>query len=90
MGQRFIDAFYTYFQFSGMVFEHFLKTETLRAKTTPIGDQGDWEFSFFMDDLIGAAISFETMFNFLHWYYFLHASFGFVYLAPYKTFVFTD
>ena len=39
---------------------------------------------------IGAAISFEAMFDFLHHHYFPCAIFGPVYLAPYKTFVFTD
>lgn len=43
-----------------------------------------------MDDNIGAAISFEAMFNSLHEYYFLWASFGPIYLALHKTFIFTD
>ena len=43
-----------------------------------------------MDDHIRAAIFFEAMFNFLHKYYFPRTCFGPVYLAPYKTFVFTD
>ena len=43
-----------------------------------------------MDDYIGAAISFEAIFDFLHEYYFPRASFGSVYLALHKTFIFTD
>ncbi len=43
-----------------------------------------------MDDHIGAAISFEAMFDFLHHPYFTCAIFGPVYLAPHKTFIFTD
>lgn len=43
-----------------------------------------------MDDHIGAAIFFEAMFHFLHYYYFPRAIYEPVYLAPYKTFVFTD
>ncbi len=43
-----------------------------------------------MDDHTGAAISFEAMFDFLHHHYFLRVIFGPVYLAPHKTFIFTD
>ncbi len=43
-----------------------------------------------MDDHIGAAIFFEAMFDFLHYYYFPRVIFGPVYLAPHKTFVFSD
>lgn len=73
-----------------MVFGHLPKTVTVSAQSSLIGDHGDWGFSLFMDDHIGAAISFEAMFNFLHQYYFPRARFGPIYLAPHKTFVFTD
>ena len=43
-----------------------------------------------MDDHIGAAISFEAMFDFPHHHYFPRAIFGPVYLAPHRTFIFTD
>lgn len=43
-----------------------------------------------MDDHIRTAISFKVMFSFLYQYYFSYASFGLVYLAPHKTFIFTD
>ena len=43
-----------------------------------------------MDDHIGAAISFEAMFDFLHHHYFPRNIFGTVYFAPNKTFIFTD
>ena len=90
MGQDLIGAPHTYSQFSDMVFGHLPKTSGASAKSTLIGDHGDWGFSLFVYDHIGAAISFEAMFNFLHYYYFPRANFGPVYLAPHKTFVFTD
>ena len=43
-----------------------------------------------MDNYIGAAISFDAIFDFLYRYYFLRTSFRLVYLASHKTFVFTD
>lgn len=79
-----------YSQFNDMVFGHLPKTQAAPAQLTPIRDHGNWGFSLFMDDQIGAAISFEAMFSFLHQYYFSRTSFGPVYLAPHKTFVFTD
>ena len=90
MGQGLIGAPHTYSQFSDMVFGHLPKTTTVPAQSSLIGDHGDWGFSLFMDDHIGAAISFEAMFDFLHHYYFPRAIFGPVYLAPHKTFIFTD
>lgn len=41
-----------------------------------------------MDDHIGAAISFETMFDFLHYYYFPRVIFDPVYLAPHILYFF--
>lgn len=70
MGQGLIDALHTYSQLSEIVFGHFPKTATVPAQSSLIGDHGDWGFSLFIDDHIGAAISFEAMFNFLHKYYF--------------------
>ena len=90
IGQGLIGAPHTYSHVSDMVFRHLPKITTVPAQSSLIGDQGDWGFSLFMDDHIGAAISFEAMFNFLHHHYFPHAIFGPVYLAPHKTFVFTD
>lgn len=81
-------ALYTYFQFSDMVFGHFPKTDMISAQLSLIKNHNNWEFSLFMDDYIGAATFFEAMFDFLHNYYFLRASFGSVYLVPHKTFVF--
>lgn len=66
MGQGPVGAPHTYSQFSDMVFGHLPKTQATPAHSTLIGDHGDWEFSLFMDDHIGAALSFEAMFNFLH------------------------
>ncbi len=43
-----------------------------------------------MNDHIGAAFSFETMFDFLHHHYFSYTNFGPVHLVPHKTFIFTD
>ncbi len=85
----------TYFQFSDIVFGYLLKTETVPAQVTFVGDYDDWDFSLFIDDHIEAAISFEAisfeaMFNFLPKYYFPLASFGSVDLASHNIFVFTD
>ncbi len=90
MSQGLIGAPHIYSQSSDMVFGHLPKTATVPAQQSLIGDHGNWGFSLFMDDHIGAAISFEAIFNFLHEYYFPRANFGPVYLAPHKTFVFTD
>ena len=43
-----------------------------------------------MDDHIGAAISFEAMFDFLYHHHFPRTIFGIVYLVPHMTFIFTD
>ena len=43
-----------------------------------------------MDDYIGTAIYFEVIFSFLYHYYFFYTSFGLIYLAFHKTFVFID
>lgn len=43
-----------------------------------------------MDNHIGAAFFFETMFHFLHYYYFSCVIYGPVYLTLHKTFVFID
>ena len=90
MGQGLIGAPHTYFQFNDMVFGHLPKTTTVPAQSSLIGDHGNLGFSLFMDDHIGAAIFFEAMFDFLHYYYFPRAIFGPVYLALHKTFIFTD
>lgn len=90
MVQGLLGAPHTYSQFSDMVFGHLPKTQATPAQSTLIGDHGEWGFSLFMDDHIGAAVSFGAMFNFLHRYYFPRASFGPVYLAPHKTFIFAD
>lgn len=55
-----------------------------------IRDYNNSGFSLFIDDHMGAAISFEAIFYFLHHYYFSYAIFGSIYLASYKTFVSTD
>ena len=73
-----------------MVFGHLPKTQATPAQSSLIRDHGDWGFSLFMDDHLGAAISFEAMFDFLHHHRFPRAIFGPVYLAPHKTFIFTD
>ena len=90
MGQGLIGTLHTYSQFSDMVFGHLSKTQETPAQSTLIEDHADRGFFLFMDNHIDAAISFEAMFNFLHHYYFSRASFRPVYLAPHKTFVFTD
>lgn len=71
MGQGLIGAPHTYSQFSDMVFGHLPKTAIISAQPSLIGDHGDWGLSHFMNDHIGAAISLEAMFDFLHEYYFL-------------------
>ncbi len=90
MGQGLVDAPHTYSQFSDMVFGHLSKTQATLAQSSLIGDQGDWGFFLFMDDQIGATISFKAMFDFLNHYYFPCAIFGPVYLALHKTFIFID
>lgn len=76
MGQHLMSVPHTYFQFNDMVFGYLPNTTIVLAQPSLIGDYGDWRFSLFMDDHIGAAISFEAMFNFLHRYYFSQASSG--------------
>ncbi len=90
IGQGLVGTPHTYSQFSDMVFEHLSKTQTIPAQSSLIGDHGDWEFSLFMDDHMGAAISFEAIFNFLHHHYFPRTIFGPVSFAPQKAFIFTD
>lgn len=70
-----------------MMFGYLPKTTTVSAQSSLIRDHDDWRFSLFMDDHIGAAISFEAIFNFLYHYYFPRTIFGPVYLAPGKIFV---
>ncbi len=72
-----------------MVFGHLPKTQTTLSQSSLNGDHGDWGFSLFMDDHIGAGISFEAMFDFLHHHYLPPTNFGPVYLTPHKTFIFT-
>lgn len=90
MCQGLVGAPHAYSQFSDMVCGQLPKTQAPPAQPSLIGDHNDWGFSLFMDDHIGAAISFEAMFDFLHYHYFPHIIFGPVYLTPHKTFVSTD
>lgn len=73
-----------------MVFCYPPKNQKFAAQVTLIGYHNNRGFFLFMDNYIGAAIFFEAMFYFLHYYYFPCTIFGPVYLASHKTFVFTD
>ena len=90
IGQGFVGAPHTYSQFSDMVFGHLPKITTVPAQSSLIRDHGNWGFFLFMDNHIRAAISFKAMFDFLHHYYFPCAILVLVYLASYKTLIFTD
>ncbi len=90
IGQSFLGAPHTNFQFSDMVFEHLPKTQATPSQSSPHEYHADRRFSLFMDDHIGATIFFEAMFEFLHHHYFSRTIFGPVCLAPHKTFIFTD
>lgn len=73
-----------------MVFGYLPKTDMVSAQLSLLGNHNDWGFSLFMNNHIGAATSFEGIFNFLYKYYFPQASFGPVYFIPHTTFVFID
>ena len=90
MSQGIVGAPHIYSQLSDMVFGHLSKTQATPTQSSLIGDHVDWGFSLSMDDHMGAAISFEAMFDFLHHHYFPRPIFGPVYLATHKTFIFTD
>ena len=51
---------------------------------------GNSAFCPFVDDHMGAATSFEAMFDFLHNEYFPRVAFGPLYLSGKKTHMFTD
>lgn len=57
---------------------------------TIIGTRENFAFSIYMDDHVGAAKSFDAMFEFLHTKYFPRVAFGPVYLAGKKTRIFDD
>lgn len=90
MGQGLKGASHTYAQFGDLTFGHLPKTEIVPAQDTILKDHGDAAFTIFADDHIGAATSFDSMFEFLHEKYFPRAAFGPIYLAPKKTFLFMD
>jgi hypothetical protein len=88
MGQGLKGAPYTYSQFTDLVFGLLPRTDTVVSFPTLIGDHGDIGFVPFMDDHIGAAISFDTMYTFLHKKYFLWVAFGPLALSPAKSLFF--
>lgn len=98
MGQGLKGACATYSQFGDMVFGPLPKVQAdieqgiqaSQAMPTLIGSHGETAFTLFMDDHMGAADSFEALFDFLHLKYFPRVAFGPVYLSGHKTHVFTD
>ena len=80
----------TYAKFEDLTFGHLPATEDEPEQKTILKDHGKTGFSIFADDHIGAATSFQSMFDFLHTKYFPCCAFGPVYLVPKKTHVFTS
>lgn len=83
-------AAHIYAQFTDLMFGPLPATGEEEAYNSMIGDHGDVAFSPFVDDHLSSAKGFEEMFDFLHEVYFPRCAFGPIYLAPKKTFVFTD
>ena len=91
MGQGLKGAPFTYSQFSDLVFGPLPPNDAgiPRAKTV-FGDHGQHAFDVFMDDHAAAGTDYESLFKFLHEIYFPRCVFGPVYLAPSKTYMFSD
>lgn len=90
MGQGLKGAAATYSQFGDMIFGSISRTKSIKASLSLIGSHLTSTFTLFMDDHMTAEESFETLLEFLHTRYFPKVAFEPVYLAPHKTFVFTD
>jgi hypothetical protein len=82
MGMGLKNAMHTYAQFTDMVFGPIPKDEEADQPRfeTVIGDHGEVGFSPFVDDHLGAAVAYQTLFDFLHEQYFPRVAFGPVYL----------
>lgn len=90
MGQGLKGACATYSQFGDLVFGPLPKTKEREAMPSIIGDHEEAGFCLFVDDHMGAATSFQSLFDFLHISYFPRVAFGPVYLSGHKTHMFTD
>lgn len=81
MGQRLKGAAHTYSQFTDTVFSPLPKVGNIPRMPTVIGVRKNDSFGVYMDDHIGAARNFDTMFDFLYKTYFPRVAFGPVYLS---------
>lgn len=90
MGQGLAGACAAYAQFTDLVFGPLPKTEAVPAIPSMIGDHGKTAFCPFVDDHMGAATDFDSLFDFLHLRYFPRVVFGPAYLSGHKTYVFTN
>ena len=90
MGQGLTGACATYAQFTDLVFGPMPAVESTPAMQSMIGDHGNSAFCPFVDDHMGAATDFDSLFDMLHTKYFPRVAFGPVYLSGHKTHVFTD
>ena len=84
-------ASHTYVQYLDLMFGHLLPdNEGTNKYKLLIRDYGNAVFAPFVDDHVGLATTFDTMFEFLHTKYFPKCAFGPIYLTLKKTHVFTD
>ncbi len=85
MGQGFKGTAHTYSQFINTVFGPLPKTQNISRMLTLIGVRAEDSFGIYMDDHIGAAITFDAIYTFLHNSYFPRVAFDPVYLSGKKT-----
>lgn len=85
IGQKLKDAAYTYIQFTNNVFGLLPKVHNVPQMPIFINIYQEDSFSIYMDNHIGAAKIFDTMYTCLYKSYFLRVAFGPVYLLGKKT-----
>jgi hypothetical protein len=88
IGQGLKEAAYTYAQLSDLVFSPLLKTDEELLFPTLIKDYRDAVFILFIDNYIGAATDFWTMYTFLYKKYFPRIIFSLLSLNPKKLYFF--
>ena len=84
MGQDLTGALYIYTRFGGLTLVIYSKPMLSQRKIPLVEDYGDSTLSIFANDHIGAATSFNAMFDLLHTMYFHQATFEPMNLASTK------
>ena len=91
INQKLKRVFFTYAQFSNLIFESLLSNNKRVIKmSTLIEDYKDYTFIVFMNDHESSVITYDAFFQFLYKRYFSRCAFESVYLIKFKTSMFAN